>query len=83
METDECGERAKVPKDDPFDGYYSEFFLYILIYVTIIISRLRLEARNFGAKLKQKQPLWLRPYTALTADEANAQLQRTGRKLKS
>ena len=58
-------------------------FIYILIYVTIMVPRLRLEARNFGVKLKQKQPLLLKPCTVLTAAEANVQLQRTGRKLKS
>ena len=84
LETDECGEWAKVPDYHPYYGYYSKFFFYILTYVTsIIVSRLRLEGRNFRAKLKQKWPLSLRPYTALTADEANVQLQKTVRKLKS
>ena len=84
METDECGEWAKVLDYHPYYGYYSKFFFYILTYVTsIIVSRLRLEGHNFGAKLKQKQPLSLRPYTALTVDKANMQLQKTIRKLKS
>jgi hypothetical protein len=57
--------------------------LFIILLLLLFVSRLRLVARNFGARLNPKRPLLLRPYMALTADGANVLLRTTGRRLRS